>query len=429
MSLGCSKNLVDSEVFSSIIETAGYELTTEFEEAEIIIVNTCGFIMDAKQESIDTILEAVEYKTSGKCEKLVITGCLVKRYYNDLLDSIPEIDDLIDLKDFDRFARVFKTKSSRNRNLLTPRHFGYLRVSDGCNNHCSYCAIPGIRGALQSESIESLVEEAKSMAAKGVKELILTAQDTANYGVDIYGSSKLPELMHKLHEIDGIEWIRVLYLHPAHITSEIIDAFATLPKICNYFEIPIQHINNELLKNMNRHVSRERIGEIIAEIRNKIPDAIIRTTIIVGYPGETEEQYEELKRFIQTTRFERLGVFTYSQEEDTPAFDHQDQIDENIAEERMDELMQLQQTVSEDFLAGMIGRKIKVIIDQIGTDEDFPLEGRSYFDAPEIDGTVFIEDDEASIDKISRAGGALIGEIVEVEIIDALEYDLIGRIM
>jgi ribosomal protein S12 methylthiotransferase len=418
MSLGCSKNLVDSEVFSAIIENAGYELTAEFEEAEIIIINTCGFIMDAKQESIDTILEAVEYKKSGKCEKLVITGCLVKRYYEDLKESIPEIDHIIDLKDFDNFAEVFDTKPTTDRILLTPRHFGYLRVSDGCNNHCSYCAIPGIRGALHSETIESLVEEAKKMAASGVKELILTAQDTANYGVDIYGEQKLTQLMKQLHEIDGIEWIRILYLHPAHITSEIIDAFAVLPKVCKYFEIPIQHINNDLLNDMNRHVNRERIGKIISEIRRKIPEAVIRTTLIVGYPGETEEKYEELKRFIQTTRFERLGVFTYSREEDTAAYENKDQIDEEIAEERKDELMQIQQTISEDFLSGMIGRKIKVIIDQIGEDEDFSLEGRSYFDSPEIDGTVFIEE-----------GEALIGDIVEIEITDAWEYDLIGRVL
>ena len=418
VSLGCSKNLVDSEVFSAIIETAGYEFTAEFEEAEIIIINTCGFIMDAKQESIDTILEGVEYKNSGKCEKLVITGCLVKRYYEDLKESIPEIDHIINLKDFDKFADVFNTNSTTERILLTPPHFGYLRVSDGCNNHCSYCAIPGIRGALHSETIEDLLEEARKMASKGVKELILTAQDTANYGVDIYGEQKLPELMQQLHEINGIEWIRVLYLHPAHITSEIIDTFATLPKVCNYFEIPIQHINNNLLNDMNRHVSRERIGEIISEIRKKIPDAVIRTTLIVGYPGETEQQYEELKRFVQTTRFERLGVFTYSREEDTAAFESKNQIDEEIAEERKDELMQIQQTISEDFLSGMVGRKIKVIIDQIGEDEDFSLEGRSYFDSPEIDGTVFIAE-----------GDAMIGEIVEVEIIDAWEYDLIGRIV
>ncbi|RLC50735.1 MAG: 30S ribosomal protein S12 methylthiotransferase RimO [Candidatus Cloacimonadota bacterium] len=418
VSLGCSKNLVDSEVFSAIIETAGYEFTTEFEEAKIIIINTCGFIIDAKEESIQTILEMIELKKSSKCEKLIITGCLVKRYYKDLMESIPEIDHIIDLKDFDKFAEVFETKPTTDRILLTPGHFGYLRVSDGCNNHCSYCAIPGIRGALHSESIEILLEEARKMAAGGVKELILTAQDTANYGVDIYGQQKLPELMKQLHEIDGIEWIRVLYLHPAHITSEIIDTFAKLPKVCNYFEIPIQHINNDLLNDMNRHVGRERIGEIISEIRKKMPDAVIRTTLIVGYPGETEQQYEELKRFIQTTRFERLGVFTYSREEDTAAFDHKDQIDEEIAEERKDELMQIQQTISEDFLSGMVGSKIKVIIDQIGEDEDFSLEGRSYFDSPEIDGTVFIAE-----------GDAMIGEIVEVEIIDAWEYDLIGRIV
>ncbi len=417
ISLGCSKNLVDSEVFASIIEQSGYSITDVFEEAEVIIINTCGFILDAKEESIETILEAAEHKKTGKCGKLIVTGCLVKRYFRNIKDTIPEIDELVDLKDFANFAKIFKTQPTSDRKLLTLPHFAYLRISDGCNNHCSYCAIPSIRGELKSVPIEELVTEAESLVEKGVKELIITAQDTANYGVDIYGKSCLPQLLKELHKIEKLEWIRILYLHPAHITSKIIDTIANLPKVCKYFEIPIQHINNEILQSMNRKVTKEHIQEIIAEIRTKIPEAIIRTTLITGYPGESEDKYIELRDFIKEIKFERLGVFSYSPEEDTPAFELTQQIPEKIAEKRKEEIMMLQQTISEDFLASLIGKKIKVIIDRIGEEGEFPFEGRSYFDAPEIDGTVFIEE-----------GKAEIGKIVTVEITDSWEYDLVGRI-
>ena len=417
ISLGCSKNLVDSEVFANIIEQKNYSHTENLEEAEVIIVNTCGFISDAKEESIDTILEVAEQKKTGKCRKLIVTGCLVKRYFQNIKDTIPEIDELVDLKDFDKYAAIFDTNPTSGRKLLTLSHFAYLRVSDGCNNHCSYCVIPSIRGELKSVPIEKLVKEAKSLVDKGVKELILTAQDTANYGFDIYGKPKLSQLLEALHKIENLEWIRILYLHPAHIISAIIDTIAGLPKVCKYFEIPIQHINNEILQSMNRKITKERIKEIITEIRTKIPKAIIRTTLIVGYPGESEDKYLELRDFIKEMKFERLGVFSYSREEDTPAFDLAEQVTEKIAEKRKEEIMTLQQTISEDFLASLIGKKVKVIIDQIGEEGEFPFEGRSYFDAPEIDGTVFIE-----------KGDAEIGEIVTVEITDSWEYDLVGKI-
>ncbi|MCD4796478.1 MAG: 30S ribosomal protein S12 methylthiotransferase RimO [Candidatus Cloacimonetes bacterium] len=417
ISLGCSKNLVDSEVFASIIEQSGFSITDVLEEAEVIIINTCGFILDAKEESIEIILEAAEHKISGKCRKLVVTGCLVKRYFQSLKDTIPEIDELVDLKDFDKFAKIFQTRPTSDRKLLTLPHFAYLRISDGCNNLCSYCAIPSIRGELKSIPIEELITEAESLIEKGVKELIIIAQDTANYGVDIYKKQKLDVLLKELHKIRNLEWIRILYLHPAHITSKIIDTIGKLPKICKYFEIPIQHINNEILQSMNRKVTKERIKDIITEIRTKIPDAIIRTTLITGYPGESKEKYIELRDFVKEIKFERLGVFSYSPEEDTPAFDLTEQIPKKIAEKRNKEIMRLQQTISEDFLASLIGKKIKVIIDRIGEVKEFSFEGRSYFDAPEIDGTVFIE-----------KGKAEIGKIVTVEITDSWEYDLVGRI-
>ncbi len=418
LSLGCSKNLVDSEVFAFITESAGYALTEELKEAEVIIVNTCGFILDAKEESISTILDAADFKTSGKCKKLIVTGCLVKRYFEDIKNSFPEIDEVIQLKDFSTFKKVFEISAKEDRKLLTLPHYAYLRISDGCNNHCSYCAIPAIRGQLISEPIKDLVANAKALVASGVREIILTAQDTAQYGVDIYGERKLPELLQKLNSIKNLEWIRILYLHPAHISSELIDMIAKLPKVCKYFEIPIQHINNDILGSMNRKVTKERISEILTEIRLKIPNAVMRTTLITGYPGETEENFIELKDFVEEMKFERLGAFEYSREEDTPAYYLEPQISEEIAEQRKDELMQIQQDISEEFLAGLVGKKIEVIIDRKSEEEGILFEGRSYFDSPEIDGVVFITE-----------GKGKIGDIVEVEIIDAWEYDLIGKIV
>lgn len=418
ISLGCSKNLVDSEVFAYLTESAGYALTEDPNEAEVIIVNTCGFIVDAKEESISTILEAAEYKTSGKCKKLIVTGCLIKRYFKDISDSIPEVDEIIDLKDFAGFKKIFALKTDNERRLLTLPHFAYLRVSDGCDNHCSYCAIPGIRGNLVSVPLEELVMQAEDLVRKGVRELILTAQDTAQYGVDLYRKQMLSELLNRLHKIDELQWIRILYLHPAHITSEMIDTIAELPKVCNYFEIPIQHINDVMLNSMNRKVTKKRIHEIITEIRAKVPEAVIRTTLITGHPGETEDKYQELKDFITQTRFERLGAFSYSREEDTPAYALEEQVDENTAELRKDDIMQIQQDISEQFLTGLVGKEVDVIIDKLSSEDSFAYEGRSYFDSPEIDGVVFITD-----------GIAEIGEIVKVKIIDAWEYDLVAEIV
>jgi len=417
VSLGCPKNLVDSEIFANIIEVNGFTQTENFKEANVIIINTCGFILDAKDESVQTILEMTEYKTSGKCEKLIVTGCLVKRYFDDIKKNIPKIDYLVTLKDFNTFAKIFSAVAQKKRKILTLPHFAYIRISDGCNNRCAYCAIPDIRGNLQSVSIEKLVEEAKYIANLGVKELIVTAQDTTQYGVDIYGSQKLSELLHELHKIKGIEWIRLLYLHPAHISSKIIDTIARLPKICKYFELPLQHINDEILQNMNRKVTKKRIEQILSEIRQKIPNAVIRTTFIVGYPNESKENFAELREFIQQQKFERLGVFTYSKEEDTPAFSQNNQIDGETSENRKDELMSIQQNISQNFLESLVGTKIKVIIDRISDEDDFAFEARTYFDAPEIDGIVFITDGEAKV-----------GDIAEVKIIDAWEYDLIGKL-
>ena len=420
ISLGCSKNLVDSEKFAGIIETNSYEYTNVNEDANVIIINTCGFINDAKEESVNTILEAVDFKTTGKCEKLVVTGCLVKRYFEDIKTDIPEIDELIDLKDFDKFSKIFSDRKAPlkpKRKLLTLSHFAYLRISDGCNNHCNYCSIPSIRGSLKSIPIENLVSEATELAERGVVELIITAQDTANYGKDIYGKPKIAELLAELHKIDGIKLIRLLYLHPAHITSKLIDTMIRLPKVCNYFEIPLQHINDELLSNMNRKVTKARIIEILSEIKAKCADAVIRTTFIVGFPGETETQFIELKDFIVEQKFLRLGIFTYSKEEGTKASEYTNEIPSEAAEKRRDELMMIQQQISEEMMQNFVGKTFSVIIDELG-ENDIKYIGRSYLDSPEIDGNVFIEE-----------GKAEIGEIVNVEIIDSWEYDLVGNIV
>jgi len=409
---------VDSEIFSYNIEKYNYKFTNDLNRAEVIIINTCGFIKEAKDESITTILEIAEQKKTGKCRNLIVTGCLVKRYFPEIQKSIPEIDYLLELKDFQNFSKIFSQKYEHQRKLLTLPHFAYLRISDGCNNICSYCAIPSIRGNLQSVPIENLIQEAKSLAENGVKELILTAQDTANYGTDIYGEQKIIELLEELHKIKGIEWIRLLYLHPAHITSELIDKIEELPKILKYFEIPLQHINDNILQNMNRKISKNRIIQILAEIKEKIPDAIFRTTFMVGYPGETEKRFKELKEFIKTQKFLRLGVFIFSREEGTTAFELKNRISQQTTQIRKDELMSLQQEISQKLLEKFVGKKLKVIIDRKSEDKDFLFEGRSYLDAPGIDGKVFLFEENLEI-----------GKIYNVEIIDSWEYDLVGKIV
>ncbi|HNX00109.1 MAG TPA: 30S ribosomal protein S12 methylthiotransferase RimO [Candidatus Cloacimonadota bacterium] len=417
ISLGCSKNLVDSEVFAGITECYGYQYTDEIDKADLIIINTCGFINDAKEEAIQTILDSSMWKENGKCRKLVVTGCLVKRYKSELEQLIPEVDDWIDLKDFTGFETLFPEvlECDVPRKILTPSHYAYLRISDGCNNWCSYCAIPAIRGKLTSEPIEVLVEEAKRLAGKGVRELILTAQDTTRYGEDLYGESHLSELLEALHEIEDIRWIRLLYLHPNRITEKLIDTIAALPKVCRYFEIPIQHISNTILKSMNRGNTKENITTTLDMIRSRIPDAVLRTTLLVGFPGETVKHYEELKQFIIEQRFGRLGVFTYSAEEGTAAAKKSHSVSHKIAQERKDELMQIQQEISSAFLASFVGRKLDVMIDGKSDLPEYKWIGRTYFDAPEIDGKVYLEQ-----------GSFKPGDIVKVKIIDNWEYDLIG---
>lgn len=416
VSLGCPKNLVDSEVFANLIEKAGYQLTNFYEQAEIIIVNTCGFILPAKEESIETILTLAEYKKSGNCKKLIVTGCLVKRYFNDLKKELPEIDHLIDLKDFAEFARLFSLENSAKRKLLTPSHYAFLRISDGCNNYCSYCTIPKIRGNFKSRSIDALISEAQQLAEDGVKEIIVTSQDTSLYGIDIYKKQKLPELLKKLHKIEGIKWIRLLYLHPAHLKKEIVNTMIELPKVCNYFDIPFQHIDDEILASMNRKITKKEIIELIDSIWYKQPDAVIRSSFIVGYPGETEEKFLQLKNFLKEYELDKVGVFAFSREEGTKANDMENQVDNNIASARRDILMQQQQAISEKKLEKFIDRTREVIIEK---DENGDLIGRTEYDAPEIDGIVYLENQKNLKPGIYR----------RVKIIDTMEYDLLGRVL
>jgi len=419
ISLGCPKNLVDSEVFAQILHQVEYKPTPEISKANLILINTCGFIEPAKQESIDTIMDIVDLKKENPHVKLAVTGCLVKRYRKEIQEAIPEIDYLIDLKDFSRFARIFNSEPTKNRFILTPDHYAYLRISDGCDNHCSYCTIPFIRGKLKSERMDSLTQEAVKLAKIGVKELIITAQDTTQYGVDIYGQTRLISLLKELDKIEGLEWIRLLYLHPAHINKELIAALKDFKKLLPYFDIPIQHINDRILYRMNRKIKAKKIRSIFKEIRNILPMAEFRTSVMVGFPGETESEFEQLLDYLIEEKFLRLGVFSYSRERSTTAAKFSNQIQPEIALQRMDILMSLQQDISKEKMETFVGQKMKLIIDQPSDNKDFKFIARSIYDAPEIDGIVYLK---TVIESVK------IGDIIEAEIIDSWEYDLVAEL-
>jgi ribosomal protein S12 methylthiotransferase len=421
--LGCPKNLVDSEKIAYLFQKYGYKQVDSPESADIITVNTCGFILPAKEESLETILGLAEYKKTGGCKSLIVTGCLVELYEDKLRQELPEVDHFFNLSSISNLPKILSPQSgikpdkmthSTGRILLTPPHYAYLRISDGCSNHCSYCLIPKIRGELRSRPIPELVGEAKLLAKQGVKELIVIAQDIGNYGRDLYGKSCLQELLAQLEELPSLQWIRLLYLNPQHISESLLYQIAESKKICHYLDIPIQHINDEILKRMNRKISREEIFQKLDLIHNTL-DASIRTSIIVGFPGETKRQFEELLDFIQSYQFQKLGCFLYSQEEGTQAASLYPQVPEKEKEARYDQLMSIQQEISKSFLSKFVGKKMLVIVDRkIG---ETTFECRTEFDAPEIDGVVYLESENVHE-----------GEMHEVEIIDSLEYDLIGRL-
>jgi ribosomal protein S12 methylthiotransferase len=421
VSLGCSKNLVDSEVLLRQFQLNGLEIINNSGKADYIIINTCGFINDAKDESIRAILEAVDLKKSGKVKKVVVMGCLSERYKSELAEEIPEVDAYFGVTDYkgvlNELGLDLKKELLGERLITTPGHFAYLKISEGCDNPCSFCAIPLIRGKHQSKPIEQILNEANYLAEKGAKEIILIAQDSTYYGLDIYGKRELARLLKELSKVKGIEWIRLLYAFPAKFPEEILDVIAKEEKICKYIDIPFQHISDKVLKSMQRGVSKRRTYELIELIRNKIPEVAIRTTLIVGYPEEGEEEFQELIDFVKDVKFDRLGVFTYSQEENTKAFELGDPIPQKIKEERKKEILRIQQEISHQKNLEKIGKRIKVLIDE--RIDNYVYLGRTQWDAPEVDNSVFV----------NTTGNIEPGNFYEVEIDDALEFDLAGQVI
>lgn len=434
ISLGCDKNLVDSEVMLGHLNKAGYTFTDDEQEAEVIVINSCCFIQDAKEESIHTILEMAELKKTGVLKALIVTGCLAQRYRAEIVNEIPEVDAILGTASCAEITAVVERAlhgerpecfhalegnldGRGSRVLTTGGWYAYLKIAEGCNKHCTYCIIPKIRGSYRSVPMEQLVEEAKELAEKGVKELLLVAQETTLYGMDLYGKKMLSELLKKLCEISGISWIRILYCYPEEITDELINTIKEEKKICHYLDIPIQHASDTILKRMGRRTNKKQLVEMVEKLRTEIPDIVLRTTLISGFPGETEEQHRELLEFVDEMEFERLGVFAYSPEEDTPAAEMEEQIAEEIKQERREEIMELQQDIVFEKAQSMIGKTLLVLMEGKLADENAYI-GRTYMDAPNVDGYVFVNTDTE----------LLSGDFVRVRITGALEYDLMGEI-
>ena len=435
ISLGCDKNLVDTEVMLGMLASRGYEMTNDEQEADIIVINTCCFIHDAKEESIQNILEMAEYKKNGSAKALIVTGCMAERYRQEILDEIPEVDEVLGTTAYDRILDAVDAALAGQHEVMTADldalplpetkrlvttggHFAYLKIAEGCDKHCTYCIIPKIRGNFRSVPMERLLKEAQDLAEQGVKELILVAQETTLYGKDLYGEKSLPKLLRELCKISGIRWIRILYCYPEEITDELIQVMKEEPKICHYLDLPIQHANDTILKRMGRRTSKQELINIVQKLRKEIPDICLRTTLITGFPGETQEQHEEVMEFIDTLEFDRLGAFTYSPEEDTPAATFEDQIDEEVKEDRQADIMELQQEIAFDKAEDMIGREVLVMIEGKVADENAYV-GRTYCDAPNVDGLIFINTD---VELIS-------GDFAKVKVTGALDYDLIGELM
>ncbi len=435
ISLGCDKNLVDTEVMLGLLASRGYEMTDDEEQADIVVINTCCFIHDAKEESIQNILEMAELKKDGRIKALIVTGCLAQRYRQEILDEIPEVDEVLGTTAYDKILdAVDEALSGRHSVILsdlealplpdtkrlvtTGGHFAYLKIAEGCDKHCTYCIIPKIRGEFRSVPMERLIREAQELADQGVKELILVAQETTLYGKDLYGEKSLHRLLRELCKISGLRWIRILYCYPEEIYDELIQTIKEEPKICNYLDLPIQHASDGILKRMGRRTSKQELVDIIGKLRSEIPDICLRTTLITGFPGETQEQHEELMDFIDEMEFERLGVFTYSPEEDTPAAVMPDQIDEEVKLDRQAELMELQQEIAFDNAQEMIGREVLVMVEGKVADENAYV-GRTYRDAPNVDGLIFINTDEE----------LLSGDFARVKVTGAVDYDLIGELL
>lgn len=434
ISLGCDKNLADSEEMLGMLVERGYEITNDETEAEIIVINTCAFIHDAKEESVNTILEMAKYKETGTLKALLVTGCLAQRYKEEIVQEIPEVDGVLGTASYDEILAAldhifagesflkFKDidtlpKNSKKRVVTTGGYFEYLKIAEGCDKHCTYCIIPKLRGSFRSVPMEQLLEQAQYLADQGVRELILVAQETTVYGKDLYGEKSLHILLKKLCEIPGIQWIRILYCYPEEIYPELIQTMKEEPKICHYLDLPIQHCSDKILKKMGRRTTKQELVEIVETLRKEIPDILLRTTLITGFPGETQEDHEELMEFIDTMEFDRLGVFTYSPEEDTPAAKMPEQVDEEVKLDRQAELMELQQEISLDKGNAKIGSVVEVMIEGKVADENAYV-ARTYGDAPNVDGYIFVNTDTELMS----------GDFARVHVTGALEYDLIGEL-
>ncbi len=433
VTLGCSKNEIDSELMTSILRNNDFIVAESLEEANVIVINTCGFIQSAKEESIETIWEMAEYKKEGNCKYLILAGCLAERYSEELLAEIEDIDAILGTGNIKDIAKVIY---DLDNNLSKIREIGnidgeyleginrinfktseYVKISEGCDNLCTYCIIPKLRGNHRSRKMEDIVSEVEYLAANGVKEIILIGQNTSDYGIDIYGEYVLYKLLDKLNLIEDIKWIRLLYLYPDNFSDNLINSIKNNDKVVKYVDIPLQHISNTVLKKMNRRTNKEDIISLIKTLRREIPSIVIRTTFIVGFPGETEKEFKELYDFIEMIKFERLGVFTYSKEESTPAFDLPGHLSEDIKETRKNDIMELQRSISESIMMSKVGNNYEVLIEEYDGDQNYT--GRSYMDSPEIDGVIYIDSRES----------LELGEFVRVEIIDSLEYDLIGDVI
>jgi ribosomal protein S12 methylthiotransferase len=432
VTLGCEKNLVDSEIMSGLIHQRGFTLVEKPEDATVIIVNTCGFIDAAKEESINTILTLAELKDTARLKALIVSGCLTQRYKRELMDEMPEIDGIVGTGDFHRINEiidealrgrkpvyvgnpVFNYEENLPRLLSTPRHAAYVKIAEGCDNACTFCSIPIMRGKFRSRSMESIITEVKLLADQGVKEISLIAQDSTNYGTDLYEGFKLPELLNKVSEVPGITWVRLHYAYPGFFTDELIETIAGNPKICNYIDMPLQHSEDSILKRMRRPGRQRDVRELVGKIRSRIPEVALRTSMIVGFPGETDEDFERLCDFVREMKFDRLGVFTYSQEEDTPAYRLPNQLSDEVKQFRQNTLMEIQREVSKDNAAKYVGRTIDVLVERYDGRSDIFI-GRSQYDAPEVDGEVYISNCPVQI-----------GEMSKVRITHAYEYDLSGE--
>lgn len=434
VSLGCDKNLVDSEQMISLLESSGFEFTDDENDADVIVINSCCFIGDAKQESIDTIISMAEHKKDGKLKGLIVTGCLAQRYSEEIRKELPEVDAIVGTTAFEEIVNVVRgvltgkgydvlkdinafAYADGHREITTGGHFDYLKIAEGCDKHCTYCIIPKVRGKYRSVPMEKLLSDAGELAARGVKELILVAQETTVYGTDIYGHKALPELLRKLCAIEGFRWIRVLYCYPEEIDDELISVIKSEPKLCHYLDLPIQHCNDRILKAMGRRTSKKDLVDIINKLRQEIPDISLRTTLISGFPGETDEEHAELVQFVKDMRFDRLGDFTYSKEEDTPAALFKDQVKAAVKKKRRDEIMRAQQAIAFENAAAMKGRTLDAIIEGRIPEDDVYV-GRTYRDAPNIDGFVFIN---------GMKNDYMTGDFVKVLVTGSNEYDLLGK--